>query len=70
PRIYYPLTAGPFTITPEAAFIGIAYSDSPGGGSVGQALGDLSINAQTSFYKCYGPFKHVIEPYFQPHFLT
>ncbi len=70
PRFYKPFYFGPVTLTPEAAFVGIAYSNSPSHQPVGQAVGDLSLAAMTSFYKRYGCLKHVVEPYLCYHYLT
>lgn len=70
PRLYRPFFFGPFTATPEAGFIGIGYTNSPGGGSVGQAIGELGFRFDTALSKCYSSVKHVLEPYTHYRYLT
>lgn len=70
PYFYRPFPFGPFTLTPEAGFIGIAYSNGPNKKSVGQALGDLGLRFETALAKHFNCFKHVIEPYAHYHVYT
>lgn len=70
PKVYRPIALGAGKITPSATFIGIAYSNSPSGGSVGQAVGDLAVDAQVPLSRSFGCLKHVATPYIDYHFLT
>lgn len=70
PRAYRPFNLGEFTLTPEAGFIGVAYSNAPSGSSAGLALGDLALTLETAFTKETECWKHVVEPYAQERFLT
>lgn len=71
PFFYRPFFFGPLTMTPEAGFIGIAYSNTPnGGGSAGQALGEFGVRLETALSKCTDWWKHVVEPYAHYQFLT
>lgn len=70
PFLYRPFFFGPVTLTPEAGFIGIAYSNSPGGKSAGQAAGEFGLKLDTSLSKGWKSWKHVIEPYLHYHYLT
>jgi hypothetical protein len=70
PRFYRPFFFGPFTWTPEAGFIGIAYTNTPAGDSAGQAIGEFGMRLETSLSKSTSWFKHVIEPYIQYTYLT
>ncbi|MCH9626687.1 MAG: hypothetical protein S4CHLAM2_03150 [Chlamydiales bacterium] len=70
PHFYRPFFFGPCTVTPEAGFIGIAYTNSPGGASAGQAIGELGVRFNTSLSRCGPNYKHVIEPYLHYRYLT
>nr|NGX53524.1 hypothetical protein [Chlamydiota bacterium] len=70
PKLYRPFHWGPATLTPEAEFIGIAYSNTPGGDSAGQTVGDFGCKAETAISKCYTNYRHVVEPYAHFHYLT
>ncbi|MFZ0566316.1 MAG: LPS assembly protein LptD [Chlamydiales bacterium] len=70
PYLYRPFRFPYFTLTPQAGFIGIAYSQTNHGEWAGQAVGDFSVNLETSLSKCTPTWKHVIEPYIHPHYLT
>lgn len=70
PFVYRPFLVGPLTATPEAGFIGIAYSDSPRGRSAGQALGELGFKLETTLSKNCTSWKHTLEPYLHYQFLT
>lgn len=70
PYLYRPFFLGPLTATPEAGFIGIAYSNGPNGEAVGQALGDLGLRFETALTNYYGCLKHTSEPYAHYHVLT
>lgn len=70
PRFYRPFFLGPFTATPEVGFIGIGYTNSPGGSSAGQAIGEVTCRFDTSLSKCTPWFKHVVEPYIHYKYLT
>ena len=70
PFFYRPFFFGPVTLTPEAGFIGIAYSNSPGGGSAGQAAGEFGVKLETSISRGWQSWKHVVEPYLHYHYLT
>jgi len=70
PHLYKPFYLGPATLTPEATFVGIAYSDGPQGRAVGQAVGDLGASLETALSRCFYDVKHVVEPYAHYHFLT
>ena len=70
PFLYRPFLFGPFILTPEAGFIGIAYSNSPGGKSAGQAVGECGIKLETVFSKGWQTWKHTLEPYLHHNFLT
>ncbi len=70
PFLYRPSFYGPLTITPEAGFIGIAYSNSPGGRSAGQAIGELGLKIESSLSRGWQRWKHVVEPYLHYQFLT
>lgn len=70
PRISRPFHHPLFTATPHAGLIGIAYSESPTGSSIAQAIGDFGVNVETAFSKCAPTFKHVVEPYAHYRFLT
>lgn len=71
PRAYRPFFLGPYlTVTPEVGFIGIAYSNSPSGGAVGQAVGEFHCRAQSAL-SGYGSWvKHTLVPYCDYHYLT
>ncbi len=70
PFLYRPFFFGPVTFTPEAGLIGIAYSNSPGGGSAGQAVGELGLRLETSLSARSEQLKHVIEPYIHYRYLS
>jgi len=70
PFFYRPFFFGPMTLTPEAGFIGIAYSNSPGGKSAGQAAGEAGIRLNTTFSKGWQNCKHVVEPYIHYYTIT
>lgn len=70
PKIYRPISLGPIIATPEAGLIGIAYSNSPSGGSVGQGVGELGMKLETTLSRPIGCLKHVLEPYLHYHYLT
>jgi hypothetical protein len=70
PFFYRPFFFGPLTATPEAGFIGIAYSNSPESGSVGQALGEFGVKLESALTKCSAGWKHVVEPYIHYSYLT
>jgi hypothetical protein len=71
PFAYRPFFFGPVALTPEAGFIGIAYSKSPdGGGSVGNALGEFGLKMESAFSRCTPSWKHVVEPYLHYTYLT
>lgn len=71
PLLYRPFFLKAATVTPEAGFIGIAYTSSPDRhSSAGQAIGKFGVKLETALSKCIGPYKHVIEPYAHYHFLT
>lgn len=71
PLLYRPFFLGPATLTPEAGFIGIAYTNSPDEhSSAGQAIGRFAVKLETALSKCFHSVKHVVEPYAHYHFLT
>ena len=70
PFLYRPFFFGPFTATPEAGLIGIAYSNGPEGGARGLALGEFGVKLESNLTKCSGWWKHVIEPYVHYSYLT
>jgi hypothetical protein len=70
PFFYRPFFLGPFIATPEAGFIGIAYSNSPDDHSAGQAVGELGARVETGFFRRFSRWKHIAEPYLHYHFLT
>lgn len=70
PFFYRPTFFGPLTVTPEAGFMGIAYSQSPLGKSRGQALGEFGVKLETVLTKCSVDWKHVVEPYLHYTYLT
>lgn len=70
PRIYRPFLFGPVRATPEAALIGIGYSNSPESGAVGQAVGDFNLRLETNLSRCYEEVKHVLQPYAHYHLYT
>ncbi len=62
-RIYRPIPIGPVTLTPQAGFRGIYYSNSPTNAPAWLGFGSFGAEANTSMHKIYGDHKHVIEPY-------
>ncbi|NGX61967.1 MAG: LPS-assembly protein LptD [Chlamydiae bacterium] len=70
PHFYRPFLFDAFTVTPEAGLIGIGYTDSPGGKSAGQLLGDFGVRLETALTKTAASWKHVVEPYLHYHYLT
>jgi len=63
PRLSRPFYWGPLIATPEAGFIGIGYTNSPGGKSAGQALGEIGFKLETALTHAEERWKHVLEPY-------
>lgn len=70
PFFYRPFIFGPVVATPEAGLIGIGYSNTPGGGSAGQALGEFGLKIETALSKLGESWKHVVEPYLHYQYLT
>lgn len=70
PRLYRPFHFGPVNITPGASLIAIGYTNSPGGHSVMQALGDITVSMETELCRSFGPLRHAFFPYVEYHFLT
>lgn len=86
PTLYRTFVLPPFTITPQARWIGIYYTHSPlrpldsieenqvTGHGVGQSVADLSIDLTTSLGRCYeicdDAWTHVLEPYGALHYLS
>lgn len=62
-ELYLPLHFGPLHFTPKAGFIGILYNNNPEDRSAGQAVFTYGGKLQTSSFKNYPSFKHVINPY-------
>ncbi len=70
PKIYRPFSLGALTATPHAGLIGIAYTNSPEGGSRGLAQGEFGVKLETALSKSTSWWKHVVEPYAHYTFLT
>lgn len=70
PRLYRPFYFGPFITTPEASFIGIAYSNTPDRGAIGEALGEIGCRLETSLVKQLSCLTHTLQPYGHYHLLT
>jgi hypothetical protein len=70
PTLYAPISYGPLNLTPEIGGVGIFYGNSPT--KEGQLLmqGKLGLQAQTSFFRKFGSFKHVIEPSLGFHYFS
>lgn len=62
-RLYRPFRFGSFTATPEAGFQSIFYGNSPSKNKQWLLLGVVGCDANSPFYRYYGPYKHVMEPY-------
>lgn len=62
-RVYRPIPIHPVTITPEAGFIGIFYSNSPQHDAVGQAVFTYGCEANSRVSKNYSRCDHLVEPY-------
>lgn len=63
PEFYRPFTYGNVNITPEAGGILIAYGNSPKGTAEWLTLAKLGLDINTSLYRHFFSYKHVITPY-------
>lgn len=70
PRLYRPIAFSTLKITPEARFIGIAYSDSPSRKAVGQTAADFGCLVDTTLCRFYRGIKHTAIPYVDYHYIT
>jgi len=57
-------------ITPKIAFLSVFYGNSPTSESQELVLGTFSVQANSHFYKYFGAYKHVLEPYMNYQYLT
>lgn len=62
-QIYRPFHFSGVTLTPQAGFRGIFYSNNPQHQAIGQAIAHYGLDAQTSFGKNYTQFQHTLTPY-------
>ncbi len=62
-QVYRPFKLAHLTITPEAGFIGIYYSNNLRHRSTSQTLFSYGGTAATRFYRSYGDIQHMVEPY-------
>lgn len=70
-NFYRPFSLGQATLTPEAGFLGIFYSDSPEDHPETLAMGLFGCQLNTHLYKYYGTScKHVITPYLHYQYYT
>lgn len=70
PHLLWPFSLGAFTVTPEAGWIGICYSDSPEGGPVGQSIVSVGANLESTLSRLYGSCIHTLVPYLAYQYLT
>lgn len=63
PRMYYPIHLGLLSLTPEAGFTAIHYSNSPGGGAEGILIGNYGLDINSSLQRIYGNQKSIFHPY-------
>lgn len=65
PQFYRPFLLETCTVTPEAGGILIAYGNSPTGSTEWLTLAKLGLNINTSLYRHFNDYKHVITPFAQ-----
>lgn len=70
PRLYRSFPLGALTTTTEVGLIAIGYSNSPGGNSAGQMIGEFAVSLDTALSKQGECWKHTVEPYIHYSFLT
>ncbi|MEZ5314816.1 MAG: hypothetical protein R3E91_01190 [Chlamydiales bacterium] len=70
PHAYRPFLFGPITATPEVAFIGIGYTNTPSGNSAGQGIGKFGIHFNSCLSKSNQRLKHLVKPYIDYTYLT
>ncbi len=61
--LYRPIPIKHVTLTPSAGFIGIFYNNNPQNRSIGQAIFNYALTANTQFYRPYENWQHLVEPY-------
>ncbi len=71
PLFYRPISIGTINLTPEVGGLLIAYGNSPhGGGDKWLATGKFGLDLNTSLYRQFNNYKHVITPYVNYQYLT
>ena len=68
--LYRPFQISHFTLTPSIGVSGIFYSNNPAHHPIGQGVFTYGFKGETLFYKNYGHFRHLSEPYLQFQGLT
>ncbi len=64
PNLYCPINLKAVTVTPRAGFIGILYGNNPNNQTVGQAIADLSVEANLFLSRRLSDnYKHGCQPY-------